>query len=294
LRDRVLEAADIASGLLFFWVIRAQAEGLRWYEQALSRPMLSAAAECALLIGAAMMSFDQGDLPQAQIRIARALELARRGTDLLDTARAEDLAARVHHAGGNFDAARDLFNSAIDRFRALSIQWGIGSAQIGLARVFVAKGDAAGAERLLDEATPALESAGPWFVSRALYVRAIMAVQRGAADDAIALVRESLMLVSDIRDSYAFAFTLVPLATAAVLKGDDVWAAQILGARDVISERTGATILLKMVHDLHAQAEREVRARLGEERWSAAYAAGKKRSIDSLLGEIEARVGERL
>ena len=244
-RGRGVEAADIASRLMFFWVVRGQAEGLRWYEQALSVP-LPPAAECRVLMGAAMMCFDQGDLQRSRNRITRAVELARAGVDPLDTARAEDLAARVHHAAGNFDDARDSFISAIDRFRALSVRWGLGSALIGLARVFVATGDAAAAERLLDEAAPALQNAGPWFVSRALYVRAIMAVQRGAAADAIALVRESLTLVGDIRDRYAFAFTLVPLAAAAVLKGDDVWAAQILGARDVISERTGATIMLKI------------------------------------------------
>jgi tetratricopeptide (TPR) repeat protein len=293
-RDRADEAGDIASRLMFFWVVRGQAEGLRWYEQALSLPSLPPAAECRVLMGAAMINFDQGDLPRARIRITRALELTRAGVDLLDTARAEDLAARVHHALGNFDDARDLFDSAIDRFRALSVQWGVGSALIGLARVLVATGDAAGAERLLDEAAPALEHAGPWFVSRALYVRAIMAVQRGEAPEAIGLVRKSLTLVRDLRDKYAFAFTLVPLATAAVLKGDDVWAARILGARDAISERTGATIVLKMVHDLHERAERDVRARLGEERWSAAYAAGRKASIDLLLAEIDARVSERL
>jgi predicted ATPase/DNA-binding XRE family transcriptional regulator len=293
-RDRAVEAGDMVYRLMFFWLVRGQAEGLRWCEQALSLQSLPPATECRVLIGAAMMCFDQGDMARARIRITRALELARAGVDPLDLARAEDLAARVHHAFGNFDDARGLFNTAIDRFRALSVQWGVGSGLIGLARVFVATGDAAGAERLLDEAAPALENAGPWFVSRALYVRAIMAVQRGAAQEALALVRESLTLVRDIRDKYAFAFTLVPLATAALLKGDDAWAAQILGARDVISERTGATIVLKMVHDLHAQAERDVRARLGEDRWFAAYMAGRKASIDSLLAEIDARIGESL
>ena len=177
---------------------------------------------------------------------------------------------------GTSTAARDLFNSAIDRFKTLAIPWAIGSALIGLARVAVATGDPARAERLLDEAAPALEHAGPWFLSRALYVRAIMAVQRGAAADAIAFVRDSLTRVRDLQDKYAFAFTLVPLATAAFLTGDDVWAAQILGMRAVISERTGATIVLKMVHDLHAEAERDVRARLGPDRWSAAYGVGQK------------------
>jgi predicted ATPase/DNA-binding XRE family transcriptional regulator len=293
-RDRAVEAGDIASSLLFFWVVRSQAEGLRWYEQVLSLPALPRATECRVLVGAAMLCFDQGDLLRARMQVTRALELARAGVDLLDTARAEDLAARVHHACGNFDDAQTLFNSAIGRFKAVSAHWGVASALIGLARVFVAAGDADRAGHLLDEAAPGLDSAGPWFVSRALYVRAIMAVQRGAAREAVALVRDSLTLVRDLRDKYAFAFTLVPLATAACLQGDDRWAAQILGARDVISERTGATIVLKMVHDLHAQAERDVRARLGEEQWSVAYAAGRKTSIDLLLAQIDKRVGESL
>jgi predicted ATPase/DNA-binding XRE family transcriptional regulator len=292
-RDRAAEAAHIVGGLMFFWVVRGQAEGLRWYEQTLSLKSLPPAAECKALIGAAMLSFDQGDLTRGQARIARALALARGGTEPLDVARAEDLAARVEHALGHFAAAGDLFNSAIDRFKALSIPWGLGNALVGLARVLVAYGDTARAERLLDEATPAIENAGPWFMSRALYVRAIMAVQRGSADEAIALVRGSLGRIMDLQDKYGFAFTLVPLATAAVQKHDDEWAARILGARDAISERTGATIVLKMVHDLHADAEREVRSRLGAERWRAAYATGRRASIDSVLGEIDARVVER-
>jgi predicted ATPase/DNA-binding XRE family transcriptional regulator len=292
-RDRAAEAADIVWGLMFFWVVRAQAEGLHWYEQTLSLKSVPPAAECRALIGASMLCFDQGDLTRGQSRMARALALARAGSDPLDAARAEDLAARVEHALGNFAAAGDLFNRAIDRFRALSIPWGLGNALVGLARVFVASGDAARAEHLLDEATPAIEHAGPWFMSRALYVRAIMAAQRGSADDAIVLVRGSLTRIRDLQDKYGFAFSLVPLATAAVQKRDDEWAARILGARDAISERTGATIVLKMVHDLHADAEREVRSRLGADRWRAAYAAGRRASIDSLLAEIDARVGER-
>ena len=42
-------------------------------------------------------------------------------------------------------------------------------------------------------------------------------------------------------------YTLVPLAAAAALKGDDAWAARILGARDAVAESTGATIVLKLV-----------------------------------------------
>ena len=63
-----------------------------------------------------------------------------------------------------------------------------------MASVALATGDADQAERLLDEATAVLRQAGPWFLTWALYVRAILAVRRGNADEAIALVRESLTL----------------------------------------------------------------------------------------------------
>ena len=95
-----------------------------------------------------------------------------------------------------------------------------------------------------------LRQTGPWFLTWALYVRAIVAVRCGNADEAIALVRESLTCIRDLQDKYAFAYTLVPLVGAAVLKGDDMWAARILGAKDTVSERTGATVVLKLVHDL--------------------------------------------
>ena len=75
------------------------------------------------------------------------------------------------------------------------------------------------------------------------YLRAILAVRRGNADEAIALMRESLTRIGELRDKFAFVYALVPLAAAAVLKGDDAWAARILGARDAVTERTGATVV---------------------------------------------------
>ena len=106
------------------------------------------------------------------------------------------------------------------------------------------------------------------------------------------LVRESLTYIRQLHDKFAFVYALVPLAAAAVLRGDDAWAARILGARDAVTDRTGATVVDKSVDDLRNQAEREVRARLGPERWALAYAAGRKTSMDSLLEDID-RVARR-
>jgi hypothetical protein len=131
------------------------------------------------------------------------------------------------------------------------------------------------------------------FLSLALYVRAILAVRRGDADEAIAVVRESLTYIRELHDKFAFVYALGPLAAAAGLKGDDAWAARILGARDAVTERTGVTVVNTSLGDLEELAEPAVRARLGPDRWTRAHAAGRTMSIDALLEDIEgvARMG---
>jgi transcriptional regulator with XRE-family HTH domain len=166
----------------------------------------------------------------------------------------------------------------VETVRALSV---------ALGWVALATGDVGQAERLLDEAVSVLRHAGPWFLELTLYLRAILAVRRANPDGAIALVRESLMQIRELDDKFAFVYALVPLAAAAVLKGNDAWAARILGARDAVTERTGATVVDKSVHDLKEQAEQGVRERLGPDRWTRAYAAGRKTSIDALVKEID-------
>jgi hypothetical protein len=103
----------------------------------------------------------------------------------------------------------------------------------------------------------------------------------------VSLVRESLTRIRELHDKFAFVYVLVPLAAAAVLKGDDAWAARILGAREAVTERTGVTVVDPSVRDLREQAEREARARLGPDRWAQAYAAGRSTSIDAILSDID-------
>ena len=105
-------------------------------------------------------------------------------------------------------------------------------------------------------------------------------------------MRESLEFVRELQDKFAFVYALVPLAAAAVLRGDDAWGARILAVRDAITERTGTAVVDKSVHDLRDQAEAEVRARLGPDRWERAYAAGRVASIDSLIEDIDRTLGE--
>jgi predicted ATPase/DNA-binding XRE family transcriptional regulator len=292
--DRLAEATDIAVGLRIFWNIRGHAaEGLRWCEQILnlSSPRV---VESKALLGAGSMRYSLGQIEQARTALTRAVALADDTGDTTIGAQAENLLGRVEHSLGHVDAAREHYARSLEQFRAKALAWGIGNSLTGMATLHVATEDLTSAERLLDEATSVLRSAGPWFLALALDVQAILAVRRGNADETIATVRESLTLIRGLHDNHAFVFALGPLAVAAMLKGDAEWAARILGARDAVSERSGATFVVRQSQDdLIGLGEREVRARLGPDRWAAAYAAGRQMSIDSLFTDIDNALANR-
>jgi tetratricopeptide (TPR) repeat protein len=287
-QGRPAEAADIAWGLMYFWVIRGHAaEGLQWYEQVLELPSVPPVPESRALVGAAMMWYSLGELGRARTALTRALELAQDAGHTEMVAQAEHLFGHVEHAVGNTTVARARFTRSVEGFRALGIPWGVGNSLNGMAKVALSMGDATEAERLLDEATSVLRHSSPWFLALVSFRRATLAVRRGNPDEAIAWVRDSLTLFRQLQDKFAIVYALVPLAAAAVLKGDDLWTARILGARDSVTERTGAMVVDKWVEALGKQAEQEVRARLGPDRWGRAYAAGRVTSIDSLIKDID-------
>jgi predicted ATPase/DNA-binding XRE family transcriptional regulator len=287
-RERAVEAADIVWNLLFFWLIRARGtEALQWCARVRQLPQVPAAAEAKMLVAGSVMSYTQGQVPQAREWLTRALALGCEvAPDVM--AMAEILFGHVEQAGGNQEAACERFERSMDQFHALGSAWGIGNALMGLASVALAAGDIITARGLLDKATSSLRSAGPWFLNLPLYIRANLAVQLRDADTAIEYVRESLLCSRALHDKFAFIYALAPLAAAAALKGDDVWAASLLGTRDAVTEQTGASAVDKTARELRERTEQQVRQRLGAERWVEAYEAGRRASIDSLLDDIDA------
>ncbi len=290
--DRPAEASHIAWGLWVSWLVRGRAvEGLQWYEQILSCPSLPPVAEAKALVGAAMMCYPRGELERARASLGRALALSV-GADAVDViVQAENVLGHVERALGDASAASDRFSSSLDGFRKLGIPWGTGNALIGMAGIALANGDAELAERRLDEATSVLRQAGPWFLNQPLYLRAILAVRSGKPDAAIAWVRESLVCSRELHDSFAFVYGLVPLAAAAALGGNDAWAARILGARDAVTERIGVTVVDNSAQELRERTRREAASRLGPDRWTRAYTAGRGASIGSLLQDIDNALG---
>jgi predicted ATPase/DNA-binding XRE family transcriptional regulator len=290
---RTTEAADIAWALLWFWVIRGHAtEGLGWYEQILDHSSLPPRVASRMLAGASSMCYVQGDLERAQTAIAKALAPAEESDDRAMIAHAAIVWGHIEQARGNITEARDRFTQGLEGFQALASPWGTGHTLSALAWAALATGDAAHAERLLDESRSALRTAGPWFLGLGLNLRAVLAVQRGNPREALACARESLARMAELQDTFAFVYTLAPLAAAAGLIGDEAWVARIVGVRDAVTEQTGAMAVDPLMQNVSARTEREARARLGPDRWAQAYAAGRAASIEALLRDIAEAIGD--
>jgi predicted ATPase/DNA-binding XRE family transcriptional regulator len=117
-RGRCDEAADIALALKHFWLIRGRvAEGLRWYEQILSVPWLSPAAESTALVGSAMMCVEQGEFDRARTALERALSMARGASDIELVAQAEHTMEQIERAA---DKLGDRFTRSLEECRMLS------------------------------------------------------------------------------------------------------------------------------------------------------------------------------
>jgi predicted ATPase/DNA-binding XRE family transcriptional regulator len=290
---RGAEASGIAWPLLFFWLIRGHAtEGLRWFEQILRIPSLPPAAEARARMGAAGMLHTQRAFANARLHLTRALTLARESDDRDVNPVAAWMFGHIEHADGNLTAAQDWFTRSRDGFRDVPSHWGRGGALSGLAWVALATGDREGADRLVVEAASSFGQAGPWFLALGLYIRVVLTLQRGNADEVIALMRQSLIRVRQTQDRFGVVYGMVPLAAAAALKGDYAWVARILGARDAITERAGTVLIDPVMRDLGAQIESEARTQLGADGWAQSHADGRRSSIDSMLEDIERAIGQ--
>jgi len=288
-QGRSAEACDIASHLMFFWLIRGHAaEGLRWYDELAELHGLPSRTRAKALARAAVMCYALGDLDRARGAADRCLMVSD-GADAADVALAESMLGYVELAIGNLPAAHDRLTRARRLYEMFGTAWALGNVLAAIAWTAVAAGDFDEADRVLDEAALHASKAGPWFSGIALYVQAVLAIRRGDPERAIARVRDSLRRIHQLNDRFALVYALVPLAAAAELTGDDAWAARILGVRDGVTERTGAMAVDDSVQDLRERVERDSRARLGPKRWAREYETGRNASVDMLLNEIDDR-----
>jgi len=184
---------------------------------------------------------------------------------------------------GDFAGAAARYDKVLATARAVD-PWGAAVGLYLLGSVRVDQGDLAGAVALLDEALPVLLGAGDKVTAaKALESLARVAARRG--DEALARerYRDSLTLFGEAGEQLYSIVSLEGLARLD-LGARPAGAARLLGAADARRAALGAPVPPADRPELD-RAVAAARAALGDERFAAAWAAGRSLSLGQAVDE---------
>ena len=198
----------------------------------------------------------------------------------------------VAGSSGDYDRATQCMEEALAVFRALGETVPNAASRAtqmltNLAWIAIRQGDFVRARRLAEESLGQQRELGYAIgVSDTLFHLALIAYEQGERAHAAALCRESLELAWDDRALQRVVFPIDRLAILSAEMGHDETAARLFGAAERLHERLG------LARDETVDAGRDralsgVRARLGEEGFASAWAAGRALPVEDAVAEAE-------
>jgi non-specific serine/threonine protein kinase len=284
----------LAGWLGWFWFNRNHfSEGRSWLERALVWSAGSRTVErVRVLRQAATLARFQGDLAQAMSWAEESAAIANEIGDAvgIDTPLAE-LGAGAGFAG-DFDRSRQYLEAALAHYRALSETVPRAAplaAQMlsNLAWLDIRKGDLEGARQLADESLGLQRAFGYAIgISDSLFHLALIAYEVGERAECAALCRESLELAWEEQMLHRVALPIDRLAILSADVGHDGMAARLFGAAERLHERLGL-VRDEILLSGRARALSGARARLGEEGFATAWAAGRSLPVEDAVVEAE-------
>jgi predicted ATPase len=271
-------ALRLGGAMWQFWYTRGYwSEGRRWLDVALAAgrendPQLRADA----LVGAGMLALWQGDVERgsavADVLLARAAE-ADSGDFLF--------AGLVANGRGDLDRAEELYEESARLAREEGNSALLGMALNNLGAVAVDRGDHQRALRLFEESLAiGREQQDQDRLARAFMNLGMTTLMLGDVQRARALLRDSLVAAREIGLVEGFIGGFVGFG-AIYAREDPARAARLIGRADVLCEEAGN--LEQMKDTVRVETEAELRARLGEEAYAAAYAEGRRLTLEDAL-----------
>ena len=248
------------------------------------------------LCGIAHVARTTGEYELAQSTFEEALEIFRRLEDRQGVARTLSRLGLAVWFAGDIERFSALAEESLAAFRELEDDEGIGLSLLHVGLVALSRQDAASAQQPIEES---LE------ISRALGDRRTIAKGAYFLGDAVSglkdhstgrtLYEESLSLSIELGDLWVSSIALEGLARNASATGQPEAAANLVGAADSIREATGAPRSAYW-QDLHERLTCELRARLGDDVFATAAAAGRTLTPDQAPGVLTATetVADRL
>jgi hypothetical protein len=286
----------LAAAIGMFWYGKGyHAEGFRWTQQLLARlDEAPVAYHPKFLISAGRLAWFQ-DLGTGQCLIRRALDCSRELGDALQTAWALTfLGYTMMHEPG---AALPLAEEALAAFRKLNHLPGIAQTLNIIGEIARVNGDDTRAQQVYEECLAVCQQTGETGRISYMYSNlAFVAQHAGDAKRAMHLARQGLLLARDRRDRNDIADAIITIAgslEANITPRQDrlQQAARLLGAAEAEYEHMGTFLQPSNTPEYH-RILIEVREHLGDPSFHAAWAEGRRMTLEQAVAYALEEVGD--
>ncbi|MFF8644751.1 ATP-binding protein [Streptomyces sp. NPDC015345] len=277
----------LAGTLWFYWVGCGRlAEGRHWLDRALELAGGHEHARLKALWVLGYVSVLQGDTVAALAALHECRDGAERSGSAVAAAYAEHRIGCLALVTDDLPRAERLLRSALERYQEIGeLNSNVLMGRVELAMALAFRGDLAGAVELCEDVRRVCEDHGErWALAYALYVLGFAAWTHGEAEEARALLAESLDLDHRFHDLLGTVLSLELLALFTAAEGDPAEAAVLQGAASRIWPSVGLPLFGSgYFGGPHALCEQQARAALGDERYEECLRAGAALGLDAAV-----------
>ncbi|MEV4702229.1 LuxR C-terminal-related transcriptional regulator [Actinoplanes sp. NPDC049316] len=272
-------ALRFAADLQNHWFVRGfLSEGRHWLDRALAMPPPRHWTRVRALRVAAWIACVQGDRVRAEALLADAKGLAAELPPSVELAFLAVVEGNIAMFGGDHARALPLFEEAYARFRSLQVRsgetWCL--AVLGLVRGLSSASPTAGYADLIACRDLAAAHGEVWWRSFAMWALSVLRWRAGDNAGAAQAAKESLEVGKLVEDEqFGVGLSLESLGWVAAAERRDQRAAQLLGASDRMWRAMHASLSsFRTLHDFHDECVAQLRERLGDRAFEAAFARG--------------------
>jgi predicted ATPase/class 3 adenylate cyclase len=288
---RTQEALQLAGALYRFWSMRGYLlEGRDRLEHLLARERPGNSARVRALHGAAVMASATGDPESAETRAEEARDLAHTLGDAWGEAYAVYMLGMAATEREDWSGALPFFEASLDAFGRLGDDHYVLLAGDGIAWISRMLGDRERGKRLHEETLARARVSGDHgVVALQLWQLAGLATKEGRTNEALAMLREALVLNRDEGYREGIAEVLVGMASTLQAVSAHAAATALLAAAARLREEIGggAGWVADAIERLHGS----LRESIGESAFESAWERGRALSTDEAialaLGETE-------
>jgi tetratricopeptide (TPR) repeat protein len=259
-------------------------EGYQWTQQLLPRmDEAPIALHPKFLVAAGRMALLHSDLAAARRLLHQALEVSREVGDKRQAAWALVLNSLI--VTGELNQAKAFAEEGLSLFRVLDDQSGMASAFNALGEIARVNGQDDDARRNYEAAVAVAEQAGNIRRKYAtLSNLSYIAQHENDHERAIELLRQSLVIAREMQNHNDMARGIQVLSGSLGAVGEPERGARLLGAAEVAMERVGALVEPSDQSELDRNIA-DVRALLDEATFQAAWAEGRKMTLEQAVAE---------